>query len=744
MRFLCMFFICLPIWTAAQFNLSFEELNDDKQPKDWDMTFQRFGAKGYEATVDSETKYEGNHSVKISLTDDIKNSTFGAIDYVIPAIYEGETVTLKGYLKADKVKGEDAMVGIWLRIDSEDGRMLEFENMGDDEVKGTFDWKQFKITLPLSSQAHKIHIGAIMDGEGTIWADALEVFIDETPLAKAKKKPLPAALEDKEFDKGSKVVIGELTPQKIENLKVLGLVWGFLKYYHPAFASGDYNVDYELFRVMPKVVAAKNAKKRSKVISKWIKSFGEVKDMKLVKTRSPNVKLQPDLAWMTDEKLFSPQLITELEYIRKNRNQEDNFYIGMAPYVGNPTFKHENPYKEMTYPDDGFRLLALYRYWNIIQYYFPYKHLIEEDWKAVLEEFIPKFAKAKNEVEYHLLVVALIARVQDTHASVWGRNTILDTHFGNYYGIPKVQFVENKAVIIGFHNDSLSRRTKLQIGDIITKVNGVSVENLIQQRLKYTPASNYPTQLRNIGRDLLRTPERIIDVEIDRNGQRFTKKLETYDRKICNVYSMFDGDPKYKNYEFLQKDIGYINLGHIKGTDIDSMMTEFKNTKGIVIDIRNYPSEFMVFKLGQHLVPKATEFVRFTSGHINNPGLFTMGEPLRVGNDNPDYYKGKVIVLVNAVSQSQAEYTTMAFRAAPNTTVIGSTTAAADGNVSGFSLPGEIRTGISGLGVYYPDGTETQRIGIVPDIEIEPTIEGIKTRRDELLEKAIEVILEEG
>ena len=48
---------------------------------------------------------------------------------------------------------------------------------------------------------------------------------------------------------------------------------------------------------------------------------------------------------------------------------------------------------------------------------------------------------------------------------------------------------------------------------------------------------------------------------------------------------------------------------------------------------------------------------------------------------------------------------------------------------------------ISGIGVYYPDGEETQRIGIVPDIEVKPTVEGIRTGRDELLERAIEEIL---
>ena len=105
-----------------------------------------------------------------------------------------------------------------------------------------------------------------------------------------------------------------------------------------------------------------------------------------------------------------------------------------------------------------------------------------------------------------------------------------------------------------------------------------------------------------------------------------------------------------------------------------------------------------------------------------------------------DTYKGKLVVLVNELTQSQAEYTSMAFRAGDNTIIIGSTTAGADGNVSTIFLPGGMRTMISGIGVYYPNGKETQRVGIVPDIEVKPTIEGIRKGKDELMEKAIEII----
>jgi C-terminal processing protease CtpA/Prc len=82
----------------------------------------------------------------------------------------------------------------------------------------------------------------------------------------------------------------------------------------------------------------------------------------------------------------------------------------------------------------------------------------------------------------------------------------------------------------------------------------------------------------------------------------------------------------------------------------------------------------------------------------------------------------------------------MALRVAPNAIVLGSTTAGADGNVSGIILPGNIFTYISGIGVLNPDGSETQRVGIIPDIKMEPTINGIREGKDELLEKAIELI----
>jgi hypothetical protein len=47
---------------------------------------------------------------------------------------------------------------------------------------------------------------------------------------------------------------------------------------------------------------------------------------------------------------------------------------------------------------------------------------------------------------------------------------------------------------------------------------------------------------------------------------------------------------------------------------------------------------------------------------------------------------------------------------------------------------------VTGIGVFYPDGTKTQRTGIKIDKIVKPTMEGIKAGKDELLGEAVHII----
>lgn len=716
---------------ANDFNLNFDKKTPSKALPDQWVEWGR----GYSVAADSTTKRNGSYSVLIKAPAKKENLPFGCVASSIPAAYQGREIELRGYLKYNQV--EAGWAGLMMRIDGPSGA-LQFSNMQADNHRGTQDWKQFSISFPLPSAATTIHIGAILTGTGELWADDFELLIDGKPFYEApEKKPLAADL-DKEFDQGSKVPLGTgypLSKEMISDLTHLGKIWGFLKYYHPAIAKGNYNWDYELFRTLTPFVQAKTTAERQKIMLSWIEKLGPAGVAKPFEIPK-DAPLKPDLDWIGRSD-FNKGLADALAMIVPADRAGEHYYIGRYP-ANNPDFRNERTYGQMHYPDAGFRLLSLYRYWNMIEYFFPYKALIREDWDAVLEEFVPKFVMAANETEYKLATLALIARVKDTHANVYGQHEALERHFGDKYAPVELAFIEGKPVVVDYYNRRLGEACELKIGDVIETVNGKPIPQIIKEKTPYTPASNEPTRLKNIAPNLIRSNDSTVAVTYKRNGKILKANVKVYGTNSINIYANFNrADTCFK---FVAPDIAYIFPGKFKNAYLKTLAPEIMKSKGVIVDMRCYPSDFMVFTFGSMLVPESRPFAKFSGASLETPGLFTMGPEVKLGGNNPGHYKGKVVVIVNEKTLSQSEYTTMAFSAGPNTTVVGSTTAAADGNVSPIVLPGGIRTGISGLGVYYPDGKETQQIGIVPDVEVRPTIAGIKAGRDELLEKAMEII----
>src|SRR5690606_20955641 len=257
----------------------------------------------------------------------------------------------------------------------------------------------------------------------------------------------------------------------------------------------------------------------------------------------------------------------------------------------------------------------------------------------------------------------------------------------------------------------------LELGDVITYINGKSIDSLVEAMNDFYPASNQPTRLRDISYDLLRSTNSTKDVTAVRDGKPFDVTLNLYHIKsIKSYYRGYKVDKNKPSFKNIDNNIGYISLENIATADVKIIKKEFKDTKGIIVDVRNYPSAFMPFRLGGFFTSKDSPFVKFSIGNMAYPGEFNFGKELSIRPDD-DFYKGKVVVLVNEITQSQGEYTAMAFRAGDNVTIIGSPTAGADGNTSTIYLPGSLMTMISGIGIYYPNGKETQRVGIIPDVE---------------------------
>ena len=541
--------------------------------------------------------------------------------------------------------------------------------------------------------------------------------------------------KDNSIVQSSNIVFPELTPQVVDNLDLLGRVWGFLKYHHPTISKGVYNWDEELFKMLPGYLQVKDNKQRDAYLAKWILGFGKIPVNKNVKPVDSNAVLKPDMAWINPETL-SPKLCNLLMKVYQNRNNGLYYVSFSSLWVKAANFTHENHYADIEFPDAGFQLLALYRYWNMVYYFFPYKSLTDADWNMVMKNQIPSFLSATDKKSYWQAVRRLIAQIDDTHGAVWN---VKPTKTLDYYRPPfRVSFLKNDTLVVTSYWDSDKIDSSgPHIGDIITHIDRKPVSFWIDSLAPYYAASNYPVKLRQLSWEICGGNKPSVSISFISDG--IAKEATVARYNVDEMGYNFQTDSIC--YKDLGDSIGYVSMDDITEAWVKRIADTLHSTKSLILDLREYPNETINYKLYAILSDKSRPYFKATEANMVNPGQFTFSKPVYTGKGK-QAYPGKIAILINEQSQSHAEFCTMMYRTLPNSIVIGNTTAGADGNVVGIQLPGGVCSYFSGIGIYYPDGTETQRVGIIPDIYVWPTVQGIRDGRDEILEKALEWLAE--
>lgn len=403
------------------------------------------------------------------------------------------------------------------------------------------------------------------------------------------------------------------------------------------------------------------------------------------------------------------------------------------------------------YPELGSRIFGLYNYWNAIQHFFPSKHLIERNWDSVLDEYIPVFVNARDTFDYFGAIQSLISEIQDSHAAIRvyaDRNVIVQKY---YYSPPVlIHRIDGKPYVIYIDNTSEQKTDHVQLFDEVVKIDGVPVLEFEERFRKSVSYSNETAYFDYVTKNLLLAGENKseITLTLKRKNRFFDVRFM---RNSMLPYPRPDSPVNFSLQHPVSKimdgNIGYINMGKITNNQVDSVMQLMANTQAIIFDVRNYPKG-TVNRLAAYFTdqPVATQLNQLM---LVSYSSLQFGARVNVRRTDYDFvkprtdglrYKGKAVVLCNEYAASHSEYSIMKFQSAAKAKVIGSQTIGADGNVSEIIFPGGYGSRFSALGVYYPDGTETQRVGVKVDIEAKPTVNGIKNGRDEVLERAVRFI----
>ena len=512
--------------------------------------------------------------------------------------------------------------------------------------------------------------------------------------------------------------------------------WGFLKYYHPVPSNGELDWDSVFVEKLNTIDTLKSKSDVNQFYTDWISSLGEVPSCdscSIVPEDTLIVNL--DFDWLDNSKIFNEEVKNQLKYIRKNRSTIGDYYTSSFDEEGFIHFKKEKEYDE-AYPSKEIRLLALARLWNVINYYFPYKNIADEDWDKILPEQIEAFAQAKNAEEYHISVVRLTAKLDDTHAYSFS-NTIKNLR-GKYHVPFDLTVVDDMVVVVPNGDDSLTRVIGIQNGDVISKIDGRTVKQWKDSLSSTMACSNEATLSRDMRWNLFNLDKDSIKVVVDRQGKEFEKYIKLYENDEIH----WDYHPNETVYKSYPNDIAYISLGLIQNEEVNWIFDSLQTKKGLIVDDRGHADGTGTYKLLGLIKNEPTKFSFIMYPQNKFPGTFYKGEFGEFVVDSASSYNGKVALLCNSYTQSAGEYTLMAYQTIPGSKVIGSQTAGADGNVAGLKLSGGIETYYSGLGVFYPNGKPTQRIGIQPDIKVEPSLEDVRNQRDAVLERALKYLNE--
>jgi C-terminal processing protease CtpA/Prc len=406
----------------------------------------------------------------------------------------------------------------------------------------------------------------------------------------------------------------------------------------------------------------------------------------------------------------------------------------------------QEEYSDMRFPTREYRLLAAFRIWSVIHFFFPAKSLTGEDWESVVRQAIPAFERARDASEYAIAVAELVHHLHDSHGLVTAPE--IDERLGAKPAL-KLEFVERRPVITAIRNADIQRQFGIEIGDEVTAVDGVEADSRIGFWSKIVSASTPQFELFEIANLLLAGREgSAVEVTIRKRNGRMNRaslqRTEKYPGFGVWIGGLFHGEEQRSGsvYKILPGDIGYADLDRLDDAKVSEMFALFRNTKGIVFDMRGYPhhSPWSILERlnNKQNIPAAIAedwWVHSPTG----PNGVTRRQAMQYVDVGAGDYRGKTVVLIDGRAVSQAEHLALYLKAV-GATLVGSATAGADCFQTSFAVPGGIRVNFSAALVREPNGRLIQRAGLLPDVQVEPTIKGIREGRDEVLDRAIEVV----
>ena len=722
---------------------------------------------GWVAELTGDAAAEGERSMVLELRA-ATDAPFGNVMRTFDAApYRGKRVRLSAKVRAEGEQSGRAMM--WLRADLNDGSMGAFDNMEDRPIRaaaaGSAEWSDAAIEVDIEPNAQSVSVGFMSNGGATVFVDAVRLTIvggaaERTPPQEASE-PAP------------------LSARGLENVGAAARLLALVRFFHAsdqavAVTAWEHLAARLIEEIEPAADSAELAARLegffapiAPTLRVWAGGPEDAPALPASPAGADHVKFwrhhgvgSVSLSQQTG--IYS-SVVEREKLLVQSANADDGSggAVRESAYVVKPlgggvscrlpvevfadaagTMPHAPTETEWSLQDDkpdltagnrATRLAGVAVCWGIMQHFYPYFDVVETDWGAALTAALSAAAEDADRADYLHTLQELVAKLHDGHGFVH------DQSIRTRLMLPlALTWVGDELVIVGT-DESVAER--LSPGDTVLEIEGRAVAGWYDDAAKRISAATEGWR-RSIALAVLATEipgKGPVSLRLRRpDGTEFEAVVD----RIMPGQITRVSEHRAADGEALAPGIVYFDLNGADAEALNTAMPLLAAAEGIVFDLRGYPGDAGV-RLMPHLSRETVQSARWRVPIVTRPDRegWRWNESGRWWLPPAKPFLGaKIAFLTDGRAISYAESIMGIVEAYGMGEIVGATTAGTNGNVNPFALPDGFVVSWTGMQVLKHDGSQHHGVGVAPTVAVEPTVEGIAAGRDEVLERAVEVL----
>jgi len=723
-------------------NLDFEQGTPGQVPDAWLCST----TTNYEAQLTAEQPKSGKYAAVLHSKEGASSgSSFGNLMQAIDATpFRGRRVRFRA-----SVRVESGRAQLWMRVDRAANKPGFFDNMSDRPITSA-QWREYEIIGDVDEDATVLNIGMILPGKGKAWLDAVSVE-DLGKLVVRSEAPRP------------------LSERGLDNLVAFTRLLGYVRHFHPSDEAAVTAWDAFAVDGVLAVESAKNADELAASLSTIFHRIGPT--VRVFPTRKPVPPASelappsntPGLEIVTwKHRGFGPGTPPGATYhservrtafVNTGAVQSSPLRMpftaelgggvscivplalfadakGTLPHPANPSPQAQNSLIKYSGNDRATRLADVALAWNVLQHFYPYFDVVKTDWRKALKDTLTSAATDENESDFGNTLKRMVAQLHDGHGNVFYPDA------ASGFTVPAIfGWVEGRLVITEV---APAGANGLLPGDIILRIDGrPSIDALAEREALISGAT--PQWRRYVALILLADGAKDSELKLEVQGEDGQSRSVILRRTVQTENLNETRPPKISE---LKPGIFYVALDRIKDEDFQAALPQLEKASGIIFDLRGYPSVSPL--VISHLIDAPATSARWMVPIITRPDRLDIVDYDTRGRWDlkpiAPRLKAKLAFLTDGRAISYAESYMGIIEAYKLAEIVGEPTAGTNGNVNPFTLPGNYTIVWTGMKVLKHDGSQHHGIGIQPTVPVSRTIKGVREKRDEQLERAIEVV----